>query len=53
MAAETYGLRAAQRIERLRTMFPLVTCVVLAGGATLLYALSVFLPLVQLLYQMN
>ncbi len=53
MAAETYSLRAAQRFERLRTMFPLVTCVVLAGGATLLYALSVFLPLVQLLYQMN
>jgi type II secretory pathway component PulF len=49
MAADIYRLSAQRRQERLRIVVPMVVCVVLGGGVTLLYGLSLFVPIVELL----
>jgi type II secretory pathway component PulF len=49
MAAKLYRESSARRVKRLRVLAPLVTCVTLAGGVTLLYGLALFLPVVQML----
>jgi general secretion pathway protein F len=49
MAADIYRLSAQRRQERLRIVAPIVVCVVLGGGVTLLYGLSLFVPIVELL----
>ena len=49
MAANTYRESAQRRAERLRVLAPLVTCIVLGGGVTLLYGLALFIPVVQML----
>jgi type II secretory pathway component PulF len=49
MAADIYRLSAQRRQERLRIAAPIVVCVVLGGGVTLLYGLSLFIPIVELL----
>src|SRR5262249_25568303 len=48
-AAEIYRQSAQRRQERLRIVAPIAVCAVLGGGATLLYGLSLFVPVVQLL----
>ena len=53
LAARTYRNRAERRTKWLRTAIPMLTCVVLAGGVTLLYCLSVFGPLVQLIKDLS
>jgi general secretion pathway protein F len=52
MAASIYRQAAKRREERLRIVAPMVVCVVLGGGVTLLYGLSLFVPVVQLLRAM-
>ena len=49
MAAEMYRDAAQRRMRRLWATAPLVACVVVGGGVTLLYGLALFLPVVQLL----
>jgi type II secretory pathway component PulF len=49
MAAGIYRESAQRREEKLRIIAPIVVCVLLGGGATLLYGLSLFVPVVQLL----
>jgi general secretion pathway protein F len=49
MAADIYRQSARRREERLRIVAPVFVCVVVGGGATLLYGLSLFVPVVQLL----
>ena len=49
MAANTYRDAAQRRIERLRVSAPIVTCVVIGGGVTLLYGLALFVPVAQML----
>jgi general secretion pathway protein F len=49
LAANTYRLRAQRRTERIRVVLPILACTLVGGGVTLLYALSLFLPLVQML----
>jgi type II secretory pathway component PulF len=49
MAADIYRLSAQRRQERLRIVVPIIVCVVLGGGVTLLYGLSLFFPVVELL----
>ena len=49
MAANTYRDAAQRRIERLRVTAPIVTCVVIGGGVTLLYGLALFVPVAQML----
>jgi general secretion pathway protein F len=49
MAADLYRQSAKRREERLRIVAPIVVCIVLGGGATLLYGLSLFVPVAQLL----
>lgn len=53
LAAKTYRHRAERRSELLRVVMPTLTCAVLAGGATLLYCLSVFVPLVELIRNLS
>ena len=53
LAAHTYRRRAERRTQWLRTVTPTVTCIVLAGGVTLLYCLSVFGPLVRLIRDLS
>ena len=53
LAAQTYRHRAERRTKWLRTVTPMLTCVVLAGGVTLLYCLSVFGPLVRLIKDLS
>jgi general secretion pathway protein F len=53
LAAETYRRRAERRAESLRIVIPVLTCVVFAGGVTLLYCLSVFGPFVRLIRDMS
>jgi general secretion pathway protein F len=48
-AAEIYRQSAQRREERLRIIAPIAICAFLGGGATLLYGLSLFVPVVQLL----
>ena len=49
IAASVYRHRAQRRAESLRVIVPTVTCVALAGGATLFYCLSIFSPFVQMI----
>ncbi len=48
-AAELYRREAEHRQERLRVVAPLVLAVVIGGGATLLYGLALFVPVVEML----
>jgi general secretion pathway protein F len=49
MAAELYHDTALRRREQFRVVAPIVVCVVIGGGVTLLYGLSLFVPMVELL----
>ena len=49
LAANVYRESAERRAERSRIAVPIVACVILGGGATLLYALALFLPITELL----
>lgn len=49
MAATLYRESARRRISRLRTVAPMLALVVIGGGITLLYGLTLFVPIVQLL----
>jgi general secretion pathway protein F len=49
LAAGIYRDAVRRREDRLRIVAPLAVCVVIGGGATLLYGLSLFVPVVQLL----
>jgi general secretion pathway protein F len=49
MAANIYRESAQRRAERLRIVTPIVVCVIVGGGVTLLYGLALFLPVVELL----
>lgn len=49
MAASVYRRSSERRTARLRIVAPLVPCVVLGGGVTLLYGLALFAPVVHLL----
>jgi type II secretory pathway component PulF len=49
MAAGVYRQSAERRAERLRLVAPMVVCAVLGGGATLLYGLALFVPVVEML----
>jgi general secretion pathway protein F len=49
MAARIYREAAERRNEQSRVVAPLVTLVVLGGGATLAYGLALFAPVVELL----
>lgn len=49
MAADVYRDSAQRSAERARLLAPLLACVVIGGGAVLLYGLALFVPVVQLL----
>jgi general secretion pathway protein F len=49
IAAELYQAAAQRRMARLRVVLPLATCVLVGGGATLLYGLALFVPVVEML----
>jgi general secretion pathway protein F len=49
MAARVYRQAAQRSAERSRIVAPMFVCVILGGGVTLLYALAVFLPVVEML----
>jgi type II secretory pathway component PulF len=49
MAAGLYRDSSRRRAERVRIIAPLVLCVVFGGGATLLYGLALFVPVVEML----
>jgi len=49
MAASLYRDSAQRHLERLRVTAPLVLCIVLGGGVTLLYGLALFVPVVEML----
>ena len=53
VAADTYRFRSNRRVALLRGTLPIVACVVFAGGMTLVYGVTVFLPVVQMLYEMR
>ncbi len=53
IASQTYRHRAERRIKWIRTVAPMMTCVVVAGGVTLLYCLSIFVPFVQLMKELH
>lgn len=49
MAANIYRESAEWRSERLRLVAPILACVIVGGGATLLYGLALFVPVVEML----
>ncbi len=49
MAADVYRQSARRRTEHMGALAPAVACVVVGGGVVLLYGLTLFLPLVDLL----
>lgn len=53
MAARLYRDAAQRRTERIRVAAPLVTCILLGGGATLLYGLAIFVPVVEMFRQLS
>ena len=53
LAAQMYRCRAERHTKWLRAVMPMLTCVVLAGGVTLLYCLSVFAPLFRLIQDLS
>jgi type II secretory pathway component PulF len=50
MAASIYHDAAEHSAGRLRVLAPALACVLLGGGAVLLYGLAVFVPVIDLLY---
>jgi type II secretory pathway component PulF len=48
-AGDMYRQRAVVIIEWIKISFPVLAAVIIGGGATLLYALSIFWPLTELL----
>lgn len=52
LAADTYRRRALHQAAWLKLSFPILACVVIGGGVTLLYALGLFLPLVDMLHEL-
>jgi general secretion pathway protein F len=52
MAARWYREAAQRRTDRVRILAPLLACVLLGGGATLLYGLALFIPVIDLLWQL-
>jgi general secretion pathway protein F len=49
MAADVYRQSARRRADRLGALAPAMACVVVGGGVVLLYGLTLFLPIVDLL----
>jgi type II secretory pathway component PulF len=49
MAGNLYRESARRRLDRVQLLAPVITCVVIGGGVTLLYGLTLFVPLVQML----
>lgn len=49
MAAQLYRDSAHRRLARVRVVAPVLASVLIGGGVTLLYGLTLFLPVVQLL----
>jgi type II secretory pathway component PulF len=49
LAASVYRESAQRRAERSHIAIPIAACVILGGGATLLYGLALFLPITELL----
>jgi len=49
MAARLYRQVAQRRLQRLRVVAPMVTCLVIGGGVTLFYGLALFVPLAQMI----
>jgi type II secretory pathway component PulF len=49
LAAQVYREAAERRAERSRVAVPIAACVLLGGGATLLYGLALFLPVTEML----
>jgi hypothetical protein len=49
LVADTYRASAQRRLDRWALAAPLLLCVVVGGGATLLYGLALFVPIVDLL----
>jgi general secretion pathway protein F len=52
-AAAAYHRRAQQQSDLLRMFLPTILIVTVAGGATVLYALALFLPYVSMLYTLS
>jgi general secretion pathway protein F len=53
LVARTYRHRAERRTAWLRVAMPVLTCIVFAGGVTLLYCLSIFGPFVRLIQDLS
>jgi type II secretory pathway component PulF len=49
IAAQVYRDAADRHVERTRLALPMIACIVLGGGATLLYGLLLFVPITNLL----
>jgi type II secretory pathway component PulF len=49
MAADLYRDSASRNIERVRVVTPMMACILLGGGAVLLYGLALFVPITELL----
>jgi type II secretory pathway component PulF len=52
MAARLYRDHAQRDVERVKIVAPLVACVVLGGGVTLLYGLALFVPIIDMFRQL-
>jgi type II secretory pathway component PulF len=53
VAGDTYRQQAVDGAEWVKLTFPVVACIVIGGGATLFYALTLFLPLVDMLWGLS
>ena len=53
MAADVYQGSASRRISRLQLFAPVVACVVIGGGVTLLYGLALFVPISDMLTKLG
>jgi type II secretory pathway component PulF len=53
MAASIYHDAAEQSAGRLRVLAPALACLIIGGGAVLLYGLSVFIPVIDLYYGLS
>lgn len=49
LAAGVYRESAQRRVQRLRVVAPVITCIVIGGGIVLFYALALFVPVAQML----
>ena len=49
MAATIYRESAERRIDRLQIVAPMLACAILGGGATMLYGLALFVPVIDML----